>query len=203
MKVTERSATQSKLMMQETGRSNEAINSKYSPYLRTSTSSRKTRICDVSSAKDHNFGTNQSCWGKTRSTSGEDSEPNSSSDEEESNHSLVVVKFGSSNQIHPAAGPEVFELNMNDVLCGRKSAIHRQHCGNLIYQRIIEANKPLYESCDSRIRPLVAKSIARAFAAKGGRFLKISNGKLVEIGTDAAVSKITRALKKSATRSIS
>jgi hypothetical protein len=86
----------------------------------------------------------------------------------------------------------------NDVLCGRGAAAIRQHSGNIVYKQLVEANKPLYKSCEQYVKPLIAKSIVAALSLRGGRFLKqTAQGECwVDIGADAAVSKTLMRLRR-------
>jgi len=90
--------------------------------------------------------------------------------------------------------------NSIDVLCGRGAAVN-SHAGNLLFRRVVEANKPLYQECERHIKPLVAKSIVQSLETRGGRFLKqqsSSSGKSnwIDIGTKAAISKTSQALRE-------
>lgn len=57
-----------------------------------------------------------------------------------------------------------------DVLCGRGGLINK-HIGNIIYRRVVEHNKPFYQSVQKRHRILVSQSIVHTILNRGGRFL--------------------------------
>lgn len=115
-----------------------------------------------------------------------------------SNNSTTTV--ASSNQQQQQQDTMIkIEPQRNDVLCGRGGAIN-QHGGNQLFRRVVAANKALYQECERHIKPLVAKSIVAALAARGGRFLKErkQSGEVIwiDIGTEASIAKTSQALRE-------
>jgi hypothetical protein len=86
-----------------------------------------------------------------------------------------------------------------DVLCGRGGLINK-HVGNVVYRRVVEHNKPFYQSVEKKHRILVSKSIVQSISKFGGRFLILgAKGKAwMEIGYKRAVQKTSQALRERA-----
>jgi hypothetical protein len=84
-----------------------------------------------------------------------------------------------------------------DVLCGRGGLINK-HPGNIVYRKVVDFNKPFYQSVHKKHRILVSQSIVRSILNFGGRFLILgSKGKpWVEIGFKRAVQKTSQALRE-------
>jgi hypothetical protein len=57
------------------------------------------------------------------------------------------------------------------VLCGRGGGINK-HIGNVIYRRIVDYNKAVYQQVPKRQRMLVSQSIVQTILNAGGRFLQ-------------------------------
>ena len=86
-----------------------------------------------------------------------------------------------------------------DVLCGRGGLINK-HPGNVVYRKIVDYNKPFYQSVQKKHRILVSQSIVQSILNFGGRFLILSGkGKVwTEIGYKRAVQKTSQALRERA-----
>jgi hypothetical protein len=86
-----------------------------------------------------------------------------------------------------------------DVLCGRGGFINK-HVGNVVYRKVVEHNKPFYQSVHKKHRILVSQSIVQSISKFGGRFLIVgAKGKAwMEIGYKRAVQKTSQALRERA-----
>lgn len=65
-------------------------------------------------------------------------------------------------------------------MCGRGGGINK-HIGNVIYRRIVDYNKAVYQQVPKRQRMLVSQSIVQTILNAGGRFLQ------EQYATDAAL----------------
>ncbi|CAB9497000.1 expressed unknown protein [Seminavis robusta] len=68
------------------------------------------------------------------------------------------------------AAPQSNQPQDLDVLCGRGGLINK-HVGNIIYRKVVEHNKPFYQTVQKRHRILVSQSIVHTILKRGGRFL--------------------------------
>jgi hypothetical protein len=98
-----------------------------------------------------------------------------------------------------------------DVLCGRGGLANR-HDGNLVYRKVVEANKALFRSIPNQHKMFVAESIVMAIQQAGGRFLECPGApgcgtkmdattdpkalNWVEISFKKAVAKTSQALRE-------
>ena len=82
-----------------------------------------------------------------------------------------------------------------DVLCGRGGFINK-HKGNLVYRRVVEYNKSVYQQVPKRHRILVSQSIVQTISQNGGRFLQYQNGMWTTISFRRAVQKTSQALRE-------
>jgi len=83
-----------------------------------------------------------------------------------------------------------------DVLCGRGGLINK-HPGNVVYRKIVDYNKPFYQSVHKKHRILVSQSIVQSILNFGGRFMIMEKGKdWTEIGFKRAVQKTSQALRE-------
>lgn len=83
-----------------------------------------------------------------------------------------------------------------DVLCGRGGLINK-HPGNIVYRKIVDHNKPFYQSVHKKHRILVSQSIVQSIVNFGGRFMTMEKGKVwTEIGYKRAVQKTSQALRE-------
>lgn len=84
-----------------------------------------------------------------------------------------------------------------DVLCGRGGLINK-HFGNVVYRKVVDFNKPFYQSVHKKHRILVSQSIVQSILNFGGRFLILgAKGKSwIEIGYKRAVQKTSQALRE-------
>lgn len=84
-----------------------------------------------------------------------------------------------------------------DVLCGRGGLINK-HPGNVVYRKVVDYNKPFYQSVHKKHRILVSQSIVQSILKFGGRFLTHgAKGKdWYEIGYKRAVQKTSQALRE-------
>eukprot|EP00980_Cylindrotheca_fusiformis_P009676 scaffold2141_cov120-Cylindrotheca_fusiformis.AAC.11 len=83
-----------------------------------------------------------------------------------------------------------------DVLCGRGGLINK-HPGNVVYRKIVDHNKPFYQSVHKKHRILVSQSIVQSIVNFGGRFMTMGKGKVwTEIGYKRAVQKTSQALRE-------
>lgn len=84
-----------------------------------------------------------------------------------------------------------------DVLCGRGGLINK-HPGNVVYRKVVDYNKPFYQSVHKKHRILVSQSIVQSILKLGGRFLIMGQkGKSwMEIGYKRAVQKTSQALRE-------
>jgi hypothetical protein len=83
-----------------------------------------------------------------------------------------------------------------DVLCGRGGLINK-HAGNIVYRKIVDYNKPFYQSVHKKHRILVSQSIVQSIVKFGGRFMTMGKGKVWnEIGYKRAVQKTSQALRE-------
>eukprot|EP00546_Thalassionema_frauenfeldii_P008237 CAMPEP_0178914988 /NCGR_PEP_ID=MMETSP0786-20121207/11757_1 /TAXON_ID=186022 /ORGANISM="Thalassionema frauenfeldii, Strain CCMP 1798" /LENGTH=298 /DNA_ID=CAMNT_0020588009 /DNA_START=82 /DNA_END=975 /DNA_ORIENTATION=- len=92
----------------------------------------------------------------------------------------------------------VSEPNSSDVLFGRGGGVNK-HQGNVIYRRLVEANKKLYHSCtDKKHKNLLARSIVEAVFKQNGRFLsqEKNKGQWVTVGKQKSIQKTCQALRE-------
>ncbi len=84
-----------------------------------------------------------------------------------------------------------------DVLCGRGGLINK-HPGNIVYRKVVDYNKPFYQSVHKRHRILVSQSIVQSILNFGGRFLTMGakSKTWMEIGYKKAVQKTSQALRE-------
>jgi hypothetical protein len=84
-----------------------------------------------------------------------------------------------------------------DVLCGRGGLINK-HAGNIAYRKVVDYNKPYYQSVEKKHRILVSQSIVQTILNNGGRFLILGSrgGTWMEIGFKRAVQKTSQALRE-------
>ncbi|KAL3944077.1 MAG: hypothetical protein SGBAC_001861 [Bacillariaceae sp.] len=83
-----------------------------------------------------------------------------------------------------------------DVLCGRGGLINK-HPGNVVYRKIVDYNKPFYQSVHKKHRILVSQSIVQSILNFGGRFMIMEKGKdWNEIEFKRAVQKTSQALRE-------
>lgn len=84
-----------------------------------------------------------------------------------------------------------------DVLCGRGGLINK-HPGNVVYRRVVDYNKPYYQSVHKKHRILVSQSIVQSILNFGGRFLTLGakSKSWMEIGYKRAVQKTSQALRE-------
>ena len=102
--------------------------------------------------------------------------------------SYIVAEDTPSNVIHTPTDV--------DVLCGRGGLINK-HPGNIVYRKIVDHNKPFYQSVQKRNRILVSQSIVQSILNFGGRFLINGKGNVcTEIGYKRAVQKTSQALRE-------
>lgn len=90
------------------------------------------------------------------------------------------------------------EPHPHDVLCGRGSMVN-SHPGNVIFRRIIEANKEVYHSCQDHHKALLSRSIVDVIRNQTppGRFLTRLPGsnEWVDVGNEKALQKTRDALR--------
>jgi hypothetical protein len=93
----------------------------------------------------------------------------------------------------------ISEPRPHDVLCGRGGRVNK-HIGNLIFRRIVEANKERYRSCKPDQKALLSRSIVEIIRNQTppGRFLaQLSGGKdWIDVGVDKALQKTSQALRE-------
>jgi len=84
-----------------------------------------------------------------------------------------------------------------DVLCGRGGLINK-HPGNVVYRKVVDYNKPYYQSVHKKHRILVSQSIVQSILNFGGRFLTLGakSKTWMEIGYKRAVQKTSQALRE-------
>ena len=94
------------------------------------------------------------------------------------------------------------EPHPHDVLCGRGGFVNK-HPGNIVFRRIVEANKERYRSCQVDHKLLLSQSIIDVIRnqAPPGRFLRQSSGGngWVDAGDTKALQKTSQALREGAT----
>jgi hypothetical protein len=85
----------------------------------------------------------------------------------------------------------------SDVLCGRGGFINK-HSGNVVYRRVVDYNKAMYQQVPKRHRILVSQSIVRAILNQGGRFLSQQHGcgTWKQVDFSKAVLKTSQALRE-------
>jgi hypothetical protein len=108
------------------------------------------------------------------------------------------VKVSSSSQDTTAGTTgEVIEPKDLDVLCGRGGKVN-QHPGNMVYRKVVEYNKPFYQSVHKRNRMLVSQSIVQSILNYGGRFLTSTSKdkSWTTIEFKKAVQKTSQALRE-------
>lgn len=91
-------------------------------------------------------------------------------------------------QTNPAPDPK-------DVLCGRGGLIN-SHPGNIVFRKIVEYNKTIYQQIPKRDRAMVPQSIVQTIRNRGGRFLQSEGGTWVEISLSRATQKTSQALRE-------
>ena len=93
------------------------------------------------------------------------------------------------------------EPHPHDVLCGRGGFVNK-HSGNIVFRRIVEANKDRYRSCQDEHKALLSQSIVEVIRnqAPPGRFLRQSSGGngWVDAGETKALQKTSQALREGA-----
>ena len=98
------------------------------------------------------------------------------------------------------------EPHPHDVLCGRGGFVNK-HPGNVVFRRIVEANKERYRSCQVDHKLLLSQSIIDVIRnqAPPGRFLRQSSGGngWVDTGETKALQKTSQALREGATEDAS
>jgi hypothetical protein len=96
-----------------------------------------------------------------------------------------------------AKGENITKPREADVLCGRGGLINK-HPGNIAYRKIVDYNKPYYQSVQKKHRILVSQSIVQTILNNGGRFLILGSrgGTWMEIGFKRAVQKTSQALRE-------
>jgi len=84
-----------------------------------------------------------------------------------------------------------------DVLCGRGGLINK-HPGNVVYRKVVDYNKPFYQSVHKKYRIFVSQSIVQSILNSGGRFLILGakGASWIEIGYKRAVQKTSQALRE-------
>jgi hypothetical protein len=89
----------------------------------------------------------------------------------------------------------------HDVLCGRGGFVNK-HAGNVVYRRVVEANKVTYHSCKKEHKLLLSQSIVEAIEQQNppGRFVYQDKdaGLWYFIGKAKAVQKTAQALREGA-----
>lgn len=94
------------------------------------------------------------------------------------------------------------EPHAHDVLCGRGGSVNK-HPGNVIFRRVVEANKERYRTSLVDHKALLSKSIVLAMRSQSppGRFLTRSprGDKWVEVEDAKAVQKTSQALREGST----
>lgn len=117
-------------------------------------------------------------------------------------HSQAGAGFSSSAYSSPLPAQSQQDQPRDlDVLCGRGGLINK-HIGNIIYRRVVEHNKPFYQSVQKRHRILVSQSIVHTILNRGGRFLSEDSQTITnEDGTRSSVTlwkpvATTRAIQK-------
>mmetsp|Transcript_4830 Transcript_4830/g.7462 ORF Transcript_4830/g.7462 Transcript_4830/m.7462 type:complete len:126 (-) Transcript_4830:614-991(-) len=85
----------------------------------------------------------------------------------------------------------------NDVISGR-GGLTNNHEGNVLFRRLVTANKDIYHSSSKTHKPLLAESIVVAIANQEGRFLAQhkSTGEWFDIGKAKAIKKTCQALRE-------
>lgn len=90
----------------------------------------------------------------------------------------------------------------HDILCGRGGSVNR-HPGNVIFRKVVEANKERYRNCLDSHKALLSKSIVLALRSQSppGRFLTRSSegAEWVEVGDAKALLKTSQALREGRT----
>ena len=96
-----------------------------------------------------------------------------------------------------AAGENLTKPREADVLCGRGGLINK-HAGNIAYRKVVDYNKPYYQSVKKKHRILVSQSIVQTILNNGGRFLILGSrgATWMEIGFKRAVQKTSQALRE-------
>lgn len=94
-------------------------------------------------------------------------------------------------------GDDLMKPRDVDVLCGRGGLINK-HFGNVVYRKVVDFNKPFYQSVHKKHRILVSQSIVQSILNCGGRFLIMrAKGKAwIELGYKRAVQKTSQALRE-------
>jgi hypothetical protein len=96
-----------------------------------------------------------------------------------------------------ATGENLTTPREADVLCGRGGLINK-HPGNIVYRKVVDYNKPYYQSVQKKHRILVSQSIVQTILNNRGRFLILGSrgGTWMEIGFKRAVQKTSQALRE-------
>ena len=93
------------------------------------------------------------------------------------------------------------EPHPHDVLFGRGGFVNK-HPGNIVFRRIVEANKERYRCCQDELKALLSQSIVEVIRnqASPGRFLRQSSGGKgwVDAGETKALQKTSQALREGA-----
>jgi hypothetical protein len=112
-----------------------------------------------------------------------------------------AVAFENNNNIKMDSDDQPTEPRDVDVLCGRGGLINK-HPGNIVYRKVVDYNKPFYQTVHKKHRILVSQSIVQSILNDGGRFLMSGEQKIqaetswTEIGYKRAVQKTSQALRE-------
>jgi hypothetical protein len=91
--------------------------------------------------------------------------------------------------------------NDNDVLSGR-GGLSNNHPGNRLFRRLIQHNRYFYQTSETPTqKQLLVYSIVAAMEGKGGRFLRMHDGRWVQASLNSVRRKTAQALRESDTPS--
>jgi hypothetical protein len=109
---------------------------------------------------------------------------------------LVSIDSTNNSEVDSSVVASMSNPRDVDVLCGRGGLINK-HAGNIIYRKIVDHNKPFYQSVHKKHRILVSQSIVQSIVNFGGRFLILNKTKAwTKIGYKRAVQKTSQALRE-------
>jgi hypothetical protein len=85
----------------------------------------------------------------------------------------------------------------NDVLRGR-GGLSNNHPGNRLFRRLIQHNRSFYQNLENPTqKQLLVYSIVAAIEGKGGRFLRMHNGKWVQASLNSVRREVGKGLHNS------
>lgn len=104
------------------------------------------------------------------------------------------------NLVQPKCGGAIFQVNQNDVLCGRGGRINN-HSGNIQFRNLARKYRNTYLSCHTKKNDKIkialhVLNILRTMEPPVRFLQEESRGSWVEIGDERAVKKVSQAMRE-------